>query len=188
VQRLVLDTLKAGEAAAVEERIDLLCARSGALTAVGRFADSHAALVEALAIVPEGSHVLRAKLWRVRAAVESLLGRHEQAGTRLAGALDGLPDQGSPEAIALMTELAVNLVWRARYEEVHQWAERAVTAARRLGEAPLIAAALAACDGDNPVQPTAVTVHRARHSDDASLAGRARIDGEQRLQTLHPHA
>ena len=28
-----------------------------------------------------------------------------------------------------MTELAVNLVWRARYEEMHGWAERAVTAA-----------------------------------------------------------
>ena len=36
-----------------------------------------------------------------------------------------------------MTELAVNLVWRAHYEEVHQWAERAVTAARRLGDARL---------------------------------------------------
>ena len=30
-----------------------------------------------------------------------------------------------------MTELAVNLVWRARYEEMHGWAERAVSAARR---------------------------------------------------------
>ena len=31
-----------------------------------------------------------------------------------------------------MTELAVNHVWRAQYEEMHRWAERAVTAARRL--------------------------------------------------------
>ena len=42
-----------------------------------------------------------------------------------------------------MTELAVNHVWRAHYEEVHQWAERAITAARRLEDAALIAAALA---------------------------------------------
>ena len=137
------DALRLLPHAAVEERIELLRARSGALTAVGRFAESHAALVDALAIVPEGSHVLRAKLSHACAAVESLLGRHEQAGSRLASALERLPDQGSPEAIALMTELAVNLVWRARYEEMHQWAERAITAARRLGDAPLIAAALA---------------------------------------------
>ena len=137
------DALRLLPHAAVEERIELLLARAGALTAVGRFADSHAALLEALAIVPEDSHVLRAKLARACAAVESLLGRHEQAGARLAGALERLPDQGSPEAVALMTELAVNLVWRARYEEMHEWAERAVTAARRLGDPPLTAAALA---------------------------------------------
>src|SRR6266542_2146024 len=137
------DALRLLPHTAAEERIELLRARSGALTAVGRFADSHDALVEALAIVPEGSDALRAKLVRACAAVESLLGRHEQAGARLAGVLKRLPDQASPEAVALMTELAVNLIWRARYEEMHQWAERAVTAARRRGDAPLIAAALA---------------------------------------------
>src|SRR5436190_3188987 len=55
------DALRLLPHAAVEERIELLRERSGALTAVGRFADSHAALLEALAIVPEGSHLLRAK-------------------------------------------------------------------------------------------------------------------------------
>ena len=30
-----------------------------------------------------------------------------------------------------MTELAVNLVWRAKYEDMHEWAERAVTSARK---------------------------------------------------------
>jgi DNA-binding CsgD family transcriptional regulator len=72
-----------------------------------------------------------------------LLGRHEQAGARLASAIERLPDQGSPEAVALMNELAVNLVWRARYEEMHACAERAANAARQLGDAPLTAAALA---------------------------------------------
>jgi hypothetical protein len=42
-----------------------------------------------------------------------------------------------------MTELAVNLVWRAKYEDMYEWAERAVTAARSVGEAGLTAAALA---------------------------------------------
>jgi DNA-binding CsgD family transcriptional regulator/tetratricopeptide (TPR) repeat protein len=137
------DALRLLPHTAVEERIELLRARSEALTAVGRYADSHDALVEALAIVPENSHALRAKLARACAAVESLLGRHERAGARLASALERLPDRGSHEAVRLMTELAVNLVWRARYEEMHEWAERAVTAARRLEDAPLTAAALA---------------------------------------------
>jgi DNA-binding NarL/FixJ family response regulator len=120
------------------ERIELLLARSAAQTASGHFADSHSVLLEALAIAPDDATVARRC-----AAVESLLGRHEQAGARLASAIERLPDQGSPEAVALMNELAVNLVWRARYEEMHACAERAVGAARRLGDPPLTAAALA---------------------------------------------
>ncbi len=120
------------------ERIELLLARSAAQTASGHFADSHSVLLEALAIAPDDATVARRC-----AAVESLLGRHEQAGARLASAIERLPDQGSPEAVALMNELAVNLVWRARYEEMHACAERAVNAARQLGDASLTAAALA---------------------------------------------
>jgi DNA-binding CsgD family transcriptional regulator len=120
------------------ERIELLLARSAALTAIGRFADSHSVLLDAVAIAPDDATVARRC-----AAVESLLGRHEQAGTRLASAIERLPDQGSREAVALMNELAVNLVWRAKYEEMHACAERAVGAARRLGDHPLTAAALA---------------------------------------------
>src|SRR5947208_3265650 len=120
------------------ERIDLLLARSAAQTASGHFADSHGVLLEALAIAPDDATVARRC-----AAVESLLGRHEEAGARLASAIERLPDHGSAEAVALMNELAVNLVWRARYDEMHACAERAVTAARRLGDPPLTAAALA---------------------------------------------
>lgn len=120
------------------ERLELLLARSAAQTASGHFADSHNVLLEALAIAPGNATVVRRC-----AAVESLLGRHEQAGARLASAIERLPDQGSAEAVALMNELGVNLVWRARYEEMHACAERAVGAARRLGDPPLTAAALA---------------------------------------------
>ena len=74
--------------APTEERVELLLARAGALTAAGHFADSHGALLEALAIVPDDSHALRARLARACAGVESLLGRQEQAGVRLASALD----------------------------------------------------------------------------------------------------
>ena len=53
-------------------------------------------------------------------------GGTSEAGARLAGALAELPDQGSPEAVALMIELAMNAFWRARYEAMHESAERAV--------------------------------------------------------------
>ena len=120
------------------ERIELLLARSAAHTASGHFTDSHSVLLEALAIAPDDATIARRC-----AAVESLLGRHEQAGARLASAIERLPDQDSAAVVALMNELAVNLVWRARYEEMHACAERAVGAARRLGDRSLTAAALA---------------------------------------------
>jgi ATP/maltotriose-dependent transcriptional regulator MalT len=135
--RLLPDTAPA------QERVDLLLARAGALTAAGYFADSHSALLDALALVPRDSHRMYARVTRACAGVESLLGRHEQAHDRLAKALESLPDPGSPEAVALMIELAVNSFWRARYEAMHGSAERAVTAARQLGDVPLTAAGLA---------------------------------------------
>jgi DNA-binding CsgD family transcriptional regulator/tetratricopeptide (TPR) repeat protein len=129
--------------ASPEEYVELLVARSAALTAAGRFTDSHGALLDALAIVPDESHALRATLARACAAVESNLGRQNQAGDRLATALRALPDQDSPEAVALMLDLVVNALWRTRHEEMREAAERAVDAARRLGDAPMTAAALA---------------------------------------------
>jgi ATP/maltotriose-dependent transcriptional regulator MalT len=129
--------------APAEERIDVLFARARALTATGRFNDSHSALLDALALVPDDSYALRARLARACAGVESNLGRQDQAGQRLASALDALPDQGSSEAVALMLELTVNALWRTRHDAMHEAAERAVNAARRLGHAPMTAAALA---------------------------------------------
>jgi DNA-binding NarL/FixJ family response regulator len=121
----------------------LLLARSRALTAVGRFDDSHGALLDALEIVPGDAHALRARLARACAGVESNLGQQEQARERLTAALASLPDQGSPEAVALMLELIVNALWRTEHEEMHAAAERALRAAKNLGDAPLTAAALA---------------------------------------------
>jgi ATP/maltotriose-dependent transcriptional regulator MalT len=129
--------------APAEERIKLLVARARALTAVGRFNDSHSALLDALAIVPDDCHALRARLARTCAGVETNLGQQEQARDRLARALEDLPDHGSREAVALMLELAVNALWRTERKEMHEAAERAVDAARGLGDEPLTAAALA---------------------------------------------
>jgi DNA-binding CsgD family transcriptional regulator len=131
------------QTAPAPERAELLLARAGALTAAGHFADSHSALLEALTIVPEDSHAMRAKLVRACAGVESVLGRHDDARVRLASTLERLPDTGSPEAVALMIDLAMNRLWSTEYEAMPESAERAVSAARLLGDTPLTAAALA---------------------------------------------
>ena len=131
------------ETASAQERVELLLGRADALTGAGHFDDSHGALLDALAIVPGDAHVTRARLARACAGVESVLGRHEQARDRLATALEGLPDSESSEAVALMIELALNGLWRTRYDAMRESAERAVTTARVLGDSPLAAAALA---------------------------------------------
>ncbi|HSK16106.1 MAG TPA: AAA family ATPase, partial [Gaiellaceae bacterium] len=131
------------QTAPAQERVELLLARAGALTASGHYAESHDALLDALAIVPGDSHALRVRLARACAAVESNLGRHEQARERLASTLESLPDPGSPDAVALMIDLAMNGFWRTRYDAMRESAERAAGAARLLGDVPLTAAALA---------------------------------------------
>jgi ATP/maltotriose-dependent transcriptional regulator MalT len=130
------------QAAPAQERVELLLARAGALAATGHFVASHAALLDALAIVPEEATALRAKLTTAAARVEHLLGHYEQAHARLAGALDSLPKPVSPEAVDLIIELALNTVYRTKYEAVQDWAGRAVTVARQLGEPTLTAVAL----------------------------------------------
>ncbi|MCC7076929.1 MAG: AAA family ATPase [Acidimicrobiia bacterium] len=124
-------------------RVELLLASSGALTAAGQFSDSHGALLEALALTPDDAHALRVRIIRTCAAVETNLGRHEQAQAHLVAALDAVPEEESAEAVALTIDLAMNGFWRAEYEGMRAWAERGADAARRVGDRPLTAAALA---------------------------------------------
>ena len=131
------------EGAAPEERVELLLARAGSLAAIGQFSDSHSALLESIALVPGETTALRVRLTTTCAGVEHLLGRHQAAHARLLDALENLEDPGSPEAVALMIELAVDGFYRMEYEPMRKWAERALSAARPLGDRPLTAAALA---------------------------------------------
>jgi ATP/maltotriose-dependent transcriptional regulator MalT len=130
------------ETTTADERVELLLARAGALTATGRFADSHETLLQAIAIVPDDSMALRAKLTRACAAVEQLLGRHEQAHERLVRMLEATPTPASPESIALLIELAWNDFYRSKYDAMQVWSARAADAAQELGNAPVKAAAL----------------------------------------------
>ena len=125
--------------APADTRVELLLARAGALTAVGRFADGHTALLEAVALAPDDPQVARAC-----AGAEFLLGRQEDAGVRLTSALERLSDQTSADAVTLMIDLAGNAFWRTKFDTMQEWAQRAVAAARHLDDRGLVAGALAA--------------------------------------------
>jgi len=135
--RLLPDTAPASD------RVELLLARSRSLAATGHFADSYAALLESLTIVPEESVGLRVQVTTACAVVENLLGRHKQARARLEDTLAEIGDADSPDAIALMIELAVDALFSAEYEAMHTWALRAAAAAAPLGDRVLGAATLA---------------------------------------------
>ena len=68
--------------APAEERVELLLARAGALTAAGRFSDGHGAVLDAAAIVSDAP-ALQTRVARVRAASETLLGRQDEARRQL---------------------------------------------------------------------------------------------------------
>ena len=126
-----------------EVRVELLLSRARALVATGQFADGHAALLESIGLVPAESVSLRVRLTTACAGVEHLLGHHEEAHARLVGAVDSLFDPGSPEVATLMVELAMDGFFRMDYRRMREWAERALGAARPLGDRPLTAAAIA---------------------------------------------
>ena len=131
------------QSAPAEDRVELMVARARALAAAGHFAESHEALLEAIAIVPERSTALSTTVATACARLERFLGRYEQAHARLARALHGLPEPASVESARLLIELTLNEFYRSRYGAMHDWAWRAVGAAKRLGDGPLLAAALA---------------------------------------------
>ena len=131
------------EDAPVEERVELLLARSQLLAASGLFTESHTMLTEALAIVPADARSLRLQLIATCAVVENQSGRHQQAHSRLQTALNELADQEGPEAVSLMIALAVDGLFAAEYEAMEEWATKAVEASASLADRALQGAAFA---------------------------------------------
>jgi DNA-binding NarL/FixJ family response regulator len=129
--------------APAEERIRLLLARAGALSAAGHFVDSHEALLEGIAIVPEHSSAIYATLATACARLERFLGRYEHAHAILVKALRDLPEPALVESAGLLIELTVNEFYRSRYRAMHEWAGKAVSAAKLVGDEALMAAARA---------------------------------------------
>jgi ATP/maltotriose-dependent transcriptional regulator MalT len=167
------------EDAPAEERVELLLARSRALAAVGQFADSRATLIDSVKIVPEDADALRVRLTVECAGVERLLGRHTEAHKRLERAVTELRDPASPDAVALMIELAADCLFRGDYEGMGPWSVRAIEAANALDDRMLIASAVsmramaAALRGDSPVEAQAQGDEAAKLIDELSDDGLA---------------
>ncbi len=131
-----------GEGASPEDRVELLTALAGAQAATGQFNEAHAALLESMELSPPDS-IAQLRLTAACAGLEQLLGRHEEAHARLEGALGALDDSASPQAAALMVNLALDAFFRQEFAESRAWGERALAVARPLGDLPLTAAAVA---------------------------------------------
>ena len=86
----------AAQTAPAEDRVELLLARARALAAAGHFADSHAALLEAMAIVPQQLSALCTTLTTACARVEHRLGHYEQAHARLVARSAACPSRPQP--------------------------------------------------------------------------------------------
>jgi ATP/maltotriose-dependent transcriptional regulator MalT len=130
------------ETAPSEERVALLLARAGSLAATGRFAESHASLLDCIEIVQRDAEDWRVRVTTACAAVEHLLGLQSEAHRHLSAALDELGDPRSREAVELMIELSLDGFHAGDFEAMRSWAERAVAAATALGERAPLAGAL----------------------------------------------
>jgi DNA-binding NarL/FixJ family response regulator len=133
------------QGAPTADRVELLVARARALAAAGQFSESHEAMLEAVATVPTHEVELSTTVATACAAVERFLGRYDQAHGRLLAALRGLVEPRSAEYVELLIELTLNEFYRSRYEAMHDWAIRAVSAAKGVADRSLLANALTMC-------------------------------------------
>jgi ATP/maltotriose-dependent transcriptional regulator MalT len=130
------------ERAPSEERAALLLARAGSLAATGRFAESHASLLDGIEVVQRDARDWRVRVTTACAAVEHLLGLQSEAHRHLTTALAEVGDAQSAEAVELMIELSLDGFHAGDFEAMRSRAEHAVDAATALGERALLAAAL----------------------------------------------
>ena len=125
------------------DRVSLLTRLASARAAVGSFEDAHTALEESIELLrAEGEPGV--DLVVGCAAVEQLLGRHEESRARLRQAYAELADPCSSAGIALLIALSSSSLYLADYDAMLEWARKAVEAAAAVDDAALSAASLAA--------------------------------------------
>jgi DNA-binding NarL/FixJ family response regulator len=131
--------------AAPPERIGLLMPLARAHVASGRLEEARDAVRECFDLVPEEGTAVRVRLAAALAGIDRALGRHAEARVRLLATLDSLPDRNSPDAAAMMVDLAIHAGLVLEYERTQEWGDRALAIVRPLGDRPLIAAAAGVC-------------------------------------------
>jgi ATP/maltotriose-dependent transcriptional regulator MalT len=127
--------------ATTDERAGLLESLAGAQVAVGLLEEPRAAMLESLELRKDSLEI-RVRLTAAIASMENLLGRHEEAHTRLVRALDELPDRPSPEVVALLMELSIDGFYRLDYDLMREFGERAVEVVAEIDNRPLAAGAV----------------------------------------------
>ena len=168
-------------------RLRALTSLAQVLRSTGDLERCSATLLEAIDLVPAGETRLRVALTAACAAAEHFLGRHEQAGRRLADALESLPDPLSPEAVTTLLALFAGAFFTFDVDGERNFARQALAAAEPLEDPLLIgaaASALAQCNanaGDVPETRRSVD-KAAAHLERVSDAALARhLDAVNRL-------
>jgi DNA-binding CsgD family transcriptional regulator len=126
------------------ERGRLLVRLASALRGSGDLRGCREALRDALDLVPPDETAERARLEAGCATVEAWLGRPDDARRRLVRAREAMGEERSPEAVVLDVRLALDAMNEPEFERGGEMADRALEAARSLGEPALIAEAAGA--------------------------------------------
>ena len=124
-------------------RVETLIKLAKAQQSTGDLARCSATLLEAIELVPGDDVALRVRLTSACAACEHFLGQHGPAQRRLVAALKALPDQGGPEAVAVLLALSTGSFFTGEIDRMCETARRGLAAARVLGEPALIGTAAA---------------------------------------------
>ncbi|HKS99253.1 MAG TPA: AAA family ATPase [Rugosimonospora sp.] len=123
-------------------RLSLLLRLARALGITGRLVESREVLREVLSLLPPPSG-RRAQAAVLCASLERLLGRYAEANAMLRAELDSVADGTDIAAVLLRIDLAVGSMYGGQFVAERDWTAEALAAARRLGDQPLLAAALA---------------------------------------------
>ena len=129
------------DGAPAPERGRLLAGLAAAQAESGRFLEARATVLDALALVPAGDLPTRVAMITTCAGLEHLVGRHDEAHARLLALIEELPAIPTREAAELMLEMALDGIFRRDYEQMREWAARALDVAREVDDRTLAAAA-----------------------------------------------
>ncbi|MFB7945448.1 AAA family ATPase [Kitasatospora phosalacinea] len=117
-----------------DRRLRLELARTLALAASGRLAESRDLLHDVLARVPTDQVERRIETATMCARTERLLGHYAEAEALLRGELPRTAGRPSPQAVALMTEYGTVALLTGGFADADPYVERAARTARELGD------------------------------------------------------